>query len=324
MNCITIAEIAAMLRNAPSILLLTHAHPDGDTIGSAFALLHALEGKEVYVVCDDILPERLRFLADGAESLAPDRLPENFTPALTVAIDLAALSLGGNYAKTLEGKIDLRIDHHETKASYARYEYVRSDYGSCGEIIFEILEELGAIRAESAMPLYGAIISDTGSFAYDSVSPETHRKAAALLRCGIPHSEISHRLLTAHTRNETQAIGMALQSMRFYDKGRIALVLFTNEMKAACGLCDATLGVINSLGRETVGVSLGIVIKQTDGDAEQYRISMRSDASIDVNRLCALLGGGGHMRAAGGSIRASSPQEAVNSVLSTVFHYIDR
>lgn len=324
MNNITIPEIAAMLRSAPSVLILTHAHPDGDTVGSAYALLHALEGKEVYVVCDDILPERLRILADGAESLSPARLPEGFTPALTVAVDLATLSLAGDYGKALEGKIDLRIDHHETKSSYAKYEYVRSESGSCGEIVFDILEEMGAINAASALPLYGAIISDTGSFRYDSVTPETHRKAAELLRCGIPHSEIAHQLLASNTRSEAKAIGMAYRSLRFYDEGRIAVVLFTNEMKTECGLSDAELSVINSLPREISGVSLGIVIKQVEGRHDRFRLSMRSDASVDVNRLCALFDGGGHPRAAGGAVDASTPEEAVRAVVGTVFHYLDR
>ena len=164
MTEVTAQQAASRLKAASSILILTHTSPVGDTIGSAFGLKHGLEslGKEVYVVCDDILPERLQFLADDAPSLSPSLLPEHFSPDLIVAVDIAALSLSGAFGQSLAGKIDLRLDHHASGTPYAAEECVIGNYGSCGELIFDILSLLNALSAEAAMPIYGAICSDTG------------------------------------------------------------------------------------------------------------------------------------------------------------------
>lgn len=323
MNNITLKEAADMLLCHDNILVLTHISPDGDTLGSAFAIKYALPQKNVVIICDDKLPGRLRFICGGVDSLRPDRLPDSFEPGLIVSVDIASLSLAGEYGESLAGRIDLKFDHHPMSDEFARYNYIDGNTAACGEIILDLIGYLGTLNIFAAEALYAAIASDTGSFKYRNVTAETHRKTAVLIDAGIDQSDINTRLFECKTQNEITAERVTLEVLKYYRGGSVASICFTNEMKQKYHLDDEDIGDISSIPRQIAGVELSVVIKQKQFSQREFKISMRSGQSIAANALCTKFGGGGHLRAAGAIIEADSCEEAECLVMESVLSALE-
>lgn len=311
----SLKEIASMLKSAQKILILTHERPDGDTLGSAFAIKHSLKGKDVRVICASPIPPRLSFICGDERELTLD---ENFDPDLVVAVDAAEIGMMGEYGKRFEGKFDIKIDHHRTSVTYAKYNYIDYDTAACCEIIYPLARLLGDMTNETALALYTGISTDTGCFKFRNVSAQTHRIAADLMEFDFDVGKVNNRLFECKTPSEITATKVALNSLKIHENGKIALVCFSNEIKTANGLSDEDLSALNSLPREIDGVELGITVKQIDGSDTRYKVSMRSGEKVDVSALCAKFGGGGHLRAAGCEIEAASASEAEKIILDTV------
>ncbi len=323
MSSVTIKEAALILSNSEKILLLTHVRPDGDTLGSAFALKHALQacGHTVNVACDDNIPKRLQFITEGRQSLFENDYTD-FTPDLVCAVDCAELELIGSYGQR-EKQIDLKLDHHPNGALYAKSNYIDGTRASCGEIIYDViraLEELGHARLtpESANALYAAVSSDTGCFKYSNVRSSTMRIAADLIDAGAKHDEICKLLFDTVTTSELSAQKMLLNNYRLFFENKVAILTVSNKMKKENGLSDEDLGNLGGYLREIEGVELSVVIKQSEKDEQNFRISARSGANVRASDICKLFGGGGHARAAGASLNALSPNEAEEKIISAV------
>ena len=112
---LTLTETAARLRGDQPTLILFHRHPDGDAVGAGFGLKLILEamGCTVYCVCEDEIPERLRFLTEGLQdSVLQENLPADFMPAQIITVDTASPAQAGVLYPDYEGRFDLMIDHH--------------------------------------------------------------------------------------------------------------------------------------------------------------------------------------------------------------------
>ena len=154
----TIQETAAMLQTMDRVLLLTHVRPDGDTIGSAAALCRALRdmGKAVCLLPNEgttetYLPYAEKYWAE-----------EDFQPDYVVSVDIASLSLLPENAKKYADSIYLAIDHHPSNEGFAPHCCVLPEMAACGEIIYELVKLLTPVTPDIALPLYGAISTDTG------------------------------------------------------------------------------------------------------------------------------------------------------------------
>ena len=189
---LTLTETAARIRGNESTLILFHRHPDGDAIGSGFGLKLILEamGCTVCCVCEDEIPERLRFLTEGLQdSILKESLPADFVPTQIISVDTASPAQAGILYPDYEGRFDLMIDHHAKGEMYADG-YVDGYASSAGELIYRLSRELVKSGRIPAIPegvdqlLYAAISSDTGCFRFSNASPETHRAPAALLEAG--------------------------------------------------------------------------------------------------------------------------------------------
>lgn len=312
---ITASDIAQMLASSERILIFTHAQPDGDTLGSAYALKNALPEKDVRVVCSTSVPEYLRFLCDGKAEI---RLDDGFEPDLTCAVDIAEIGMIGEYAEKFGDRIDIKIDHHLTSIPFAKYNLIEPSAAACAEVIFEIVKGLGALNEKSAYYLYTGIATDTGCFKYRNVTAKSHTITAELLGYGFDVGKLNNLLFESKSRNEIEATKLALNNLHYYENGKIAVVVFTNRMKMEYGLVDDNLSLLNSLPREITGVELGIVIKEQDNSDGEYKVSMRSGEKVDVSALCGVFGGGGHLRASGCRICASDEKEAERIILDAV------
>ncbi|MBE6996523.1 MAG: phosphoesterase RecJ domain-containing protein, partial [Ruminococcaceae bacterium] len=193
---LTVAETAALLRTFDNVLILTHIRPDGDTVGCAAALCAALRalGKTAYLLPNPGLTD------STAPYFLPYAAPEGFAADKVVSTDIAATGLFPENAKPYIGRVDLAIDHHPSFEQFGRENIVRPEAAACGELMYDILTELGPITAEIALPLYVAVSTDTGCFAYANTTARTHAVAAELLTCGIDYKTVNKVFFRTKTR----------------------------------------------------------------------------------------------------------------------------
>jgi len=323
------SDAASMLFEKNNVLILFHVNPDGDAVGSAFALRRTLEffGKRAYCVCSAEVPERLKFACeDKQQSVLCDSIPECFDADLIVSVDTASPSQLGGLWDGYEGRIDLMIDHHEKGVPYAD-NYIVAGASSCGEVLFGVICELSKLYNTDVEDLpkrvfelvYMAVSSDTGCFRYNNVKPETHVLAARLIELGIDAAEINHRLLGIKTLKQMQVEHAGFERMNLYGDGKIAVITFPYDLKAQYGAEDEHLETLIDVARCVKGVSVAAVIKQPT-EEKRFRISMRSSCDFDVSDICAHYGGGGHTRAAGCTLVSDSILAAEMTIVVAIEH----
>lgn len=318
---ISVWEVTDFLcRESADILVVTHARPDGDAIGSALALRTALRqlGRRCEMLCDDLIRPSLSFLLGDGVTALPADLPKNFRPEYIITVDVADSALLGDIAGEMRGHIALKIDHHRTGENFADAWFIRPDASACGEMIFDIIRELDVLDRENARPLYAAIAADTGSFKYSNVTSRTFLTAAELISLDIGHAEISAALFDSHTPGELAATAAYMSALRYEYEGRVALLVIDNRFKSEHGIDDECVADINSLPRTVSGVEVGVTVKERSDRPGHFKISMRSGSGADVSAVCARFGGGGHIRAAGCEIAAPDSEAAVAALLGAV------
>ena len=317
-------ELCGMLEQPAATLILLHRGPDGDAVGSAFALRQVLEslGSEAWCICADEVPDRLRFLCgDLQESLLPQALPAGFAPQRVISVDVASPGQLGSLRELYEGQIDLMIDHHESGTPFADC-FVLPGAAATGEILFDIVKlfaQRGLVPITEAIctDLYAAISSDTGCFRYSNVTPETHARAAELVASGIDCAGINRRLFETRTLDQLRAVSAGISNLHLFADGRVAVILFPYALKAALNLRDEHLETLVDVARSLEGVEVAVSIRQPSTEAV-FRVSMRSAGSCNVAAICAQFGGGGHERAAGCTISARDADEAMEKIVEQI------
>ena len=314
---ISLAAAAEQLRAADRIAILTHQFPDGDTLGSAFALCRALRtlGKEARVLCSDPLPEKYDYMW---EALAV----QDFVPDFVCAVDVADAKLLGENLASFADKVALCIDHHATHREYAERLLLNADYAATAMIMVELLDELGvAIDTPMADCLFTGIATDTGCFKYSNVTPLTHRMAARLMECGAHAEAINRAMFDIKSRARLSLEQMALNSITYHYQERVAVMLITEEMMKQSGAAEDDMEGLSPLPRQIEGVWVGFTLRQkADGN---YKVSARTGNHADASVICGLLGGGGHARAAGCTL-SGSVDEIVDCLLDATARAVPR
>lgn len=293
-------EAAAFLRENDCFRILTHASPDGDTIGSGFGLCAILRkmGKKANVYCADELPKRYDFMYESYEE-------QVFDYEHIIAVDVADPKLLGKSFSYYADKIDLCIDHHISNTDYAARTLVQSDSAAACQVVFKLMssEKLCECDEKIAKCLYTGIATDTGCFRYDSCSPETHIAAAELMKFDINAGEINRRMFEQKSRARLAAEQHVLGGMEYFcnEKCSVSAISLADTEKAGL-LMDEFEGIAGlTTALETVEV--GIFIRQKE--EHKFKASLRSTGDIDVSAICAKFGGGGHKKAAGCSFETS-------------------
>ena len=305
-------------------LIIYHARPDADAIGSAFALRELFRMMDIpaFCACADEVPDRLRSLTDGVQGSVLLEEGIGLDHERVISVDSASPSQLGELYTRLNRNIDLMIDHHGMGTTYADY-YVDPEASATGEILYEIAKELVRLGKISEIPprvihcVYAAICSDTGCFRFANATPRTFRCVAELLERGAEQVEINRRLFESKTFKQVKAEGEAANRLVLHDGGRIASVTFPYSSKFSLSLRDEHLETIIDIPRSVAGVEVAFSVRQPE-DEPFFRVSMRSSSEFDVSAVCALFGGGGHVRAAGCSLEAKNIREAEETILKAV------
>ena len=297
---IDLQRAAGLLREKDNILILTHRNPDGDTLGSGFALLRALKnmGKRVRLQNNDPIPKKYEYLFRDIET-------EDFEADFVVSVDVAERRLlGDDLGEKYGDRVDLAVDHHESSRLFAKETYCEPDSASCCELIYLIIEAMGTpITKEIADCIYTGMSTDTGCFRYSNVTPRTHKIAAELIKAGADHSRINVRMFETKTMGDFMLQKMCLDTLEVFGEGKAAVITVTKDMLTQCGVDKSALDAIKPLTRQIEGVEIGITVKEeSDGKAG---VSVRTGENYDAAAICAHFGGGGHMRAAGCEIKGT-------------------
>ena len=308
----TVTEAAAFLREHDNYLILTHKRPDGDTIGCAAGLCRGLRGLgKTAHICPGTGETHL--FTPYLEGLIA---PEGFQPETVVSVDIAARGLFTDTGKPwLERGIDLAIDHHPSQEFFAKETCLDASRAACGEIIYEILQELGQVNAETALPLYVAVSTDTGCFQYGNTTAHTHRVAAALMDTGLDVFPLNKRHFRTKTWARLQVERLIVERMHRYEDGKIAVAPVSLSLLDEAGATEEDMEDIAAFLGQIEGVETSITIRElADGGC---KLSVRTSGGLNATKVCAILGGGGHAAAAGCTVDVGL-KEAEEQILAAI------
>ena len=236
-------------------------------------------------------------------------------PKNVVSTDIATVGLFPENAKPYIGNIDLAIDHHPSFESFGKENIVRPEAAACGELMYDILATLGPITPEIALPLYVAVSTDTGCFAYNNTSAQTHAVAAALMRTGIDFKTVNKVFFRTKTRKRMQLEGAMLDTMEFFDNDRVAVLSVPISLMERVQATESDAEDLSALGGQIEGVDCAVTKRELRPDV--WKMSVRTGARINATNVCRMLGGGGHAAAAGCTVEATWP-EAKRQILEAI------
>lgn len=293
MKKIDVMECVSLLKEFDNYLILAHRNPDGDTLGSAFALKRALDllGKNSMVRCNDEIHPKFSYLWDELDN-------SEITFDKIIAVDVADKKLLGEEFEVKYGdNVFLCIDHHMTNKEYAE-NLLLEDKAAAAAVIYDVICQLGVeITPEIANCIYTGLATDTGCFMFSNTSPAVHRIAADVMEKGADYTLINRLMFETRTLSYIRLEQMAVASIESHFDGRCAIMTITQEMFEKSGSNAGECDGIASIPRKIEGVKIGVTIREQDNG--KYKVSMRTVEPYDAAKICANFGGGGHSAAAG-------------------------
>ena len=296
MNNPELQRIVDAVRARQRFLVSSHARPDGDSIGSQLAFAYAARalGKDVRIVNrDPASPPLMAFPGVSSIEIA-DSVSGDFDAAVIMECgDINRPGVAG-----LDRYFVINIDHHQGNTGYGAINWFEPTAAACGEMVFDLVNALGVpLTREIATHVYLAILTDTGSFHYSSISPRTFEICRQTLDAGVDPVAVARNVYDSNNMGRLKLFGAVLSAMQIDPSGRIAIVYLDHEMaRAAGGTYEDTEGLIN-LPLTVKEIQSVVFFKQNEG--EEYRVSMRSKGDIDIAAVARDFGGGGHRNAAG-------------------------
>jgi len=281
-------------------IVATHVDPDGDALGSAFALGLALTqmGKEAAVYLKGTIPYRYRFLPKPPVIL--DDLPRGYDVAIVV--DCGDLERVGDGFEALKAcDVLINVDHHETNEAFGQLNIVDERASSTAEILYLILGALGVrLSLDMAVNLYTAILTDTGSFRYDCTTRRAFSIAEEMVGLGVRPADVAAEVYESHPKERFLLLCQVLGTLELHRHDKIATAYVTQSMFERTGTNrEYTEGFVENI-REIRGVEVACLFREIGNGA--YKVSMRSKDGVDVAAVARSFGGGGHQRAAGCTI----------------------
>ena len=295
---------AEALRARDRFLLVTHENPDGDALGSILGLKLALDrmGRDVAMYLPGDTDPPAEYSIMPLQDLRR-QLPEDASERALVALDCASAKRMGKAADLLSGvPISVNIDHHHDNTRFAAVNLVVPDASSTGEIVRDLLGELGvALTPEIAEPLYIALVTDTGRFQYDNTTPKALRLAAELVEAGVDVHRIFQGIYESVELAKLKLLARALERAQVYEGGTLVVSYLLRSDFVELGVGEEYAeGIIDYL-RAVDGALMAAIIREPPEPPDApRRVSLRASSDeIDVSAIARQRGGGGHRQAAG-------------------------
>ena len=292
----TLAQAAEEIRRRQRFVLSCHVRPDGDAIGSELAMAYALRalGKDVRVVNRDAAPPPLTVFPGVADIEIAAHVDD---PGDAVIV-MESGSLERTGVTGLDGGFVINIDHHLGNSMYGAVNLFDVSAAACGEMVFDLIQELGVPLTEAiATHVYVAILTDTGSFHFSSISPHTFDICRQCVEAGVSPPTVARSIFDSNSLARLKLFGAVLSGMELDESGRLAmLTVDQNLMSTFGGTHEDTEGLINQ--PLTVREIQAVVFFKEHGP-DDWRVSMRSKGDVDINAVAKAFGGGGHKNASG-------------------------
>jgi phosphoesterase RecJ-like protein len=305
-------KIKSHLQNSKNVLVVSHANPDGDAIGSLIAMGLALKaiGKKTTLYNESSIPAVYRFLP-AVNSVVREIGTQKFDTA--VILDCGDLErIGEAVSMVRRIPVIINIDHHATNAGFGNLQLIDTSACATAEIVYRLIKQLSvSIDENIATSIYTGILTDTGSFRFSSTNKAAFAICEEMVALGVDPYKIAQRVYGTYSLGRIKLLNLALDSIEISYNGRLSIMTLTQNMlnKTRTQSEDAD-GLINYARRiEDVKVAALIQEHQNgDGTSEtcgNYHVSLRSDGTIDVAEIASSFGGGGHSSAAGFNIEST-------------------
>ena len=309
-------EIKELIDANDEVLIFGHKDADGDTLGCSLAFAEALRnaGKHVWVMIPPPLPQMYGFLP-GFDQIK-DVPPSDVEPGLVFFFDSGNLERSGSGVRHIASHATIvNVDHHPSNSRFGDVNVIDAAASAVGQLVMDMLQHFRYdITPTIATNLYVALLTDTGGFRHENTTPRALEDAAHLANLGADPGRIATLVYKMRPETTLKLSGLSLATMRVEMQGRLAWAKVSRRMLREAGAVMAeSEGIIDTLN-SIAGLELAIMFKEVQSDLT--KISVRSRGAVDAAAMCALFGGGGHIRAAGAEI-AKPMDEAVKSVLAT-------
>ena len=294
----TIKEAARWLSDRDNFLILTHRRPDGDAVGCAIALCLGLRqiGKKAVIWENPEFTERYLPRLAGLTGSEPEG-------ATIISVDLATEGLLPVGGEAFTGRTQLALDHHPSNTGYAAETLVQEECAACGELIYDLLTELG-VQVDRAMAeaIYIAVSTDSGCFRYSNTTARTLRTAAAAVECGAVIRPLNRELFEVKSLGRLQLEARMLAGMEFFpcQYGKVAICCAPQSWIEELQLNEDEIDSLAGFPGSISGVRMAALIRNSEPG--RGKISLRSSEYYNASEVCRQLGGGGHAAAAGASV----------------------
>jgi len=282
--------------------VFSHERPDGDAIGSQIAFTLWLQKNNVEAIAfnQDQVPSNISWLQDYLEINIPQKDLIDQCEAFVFIDGNRSNRFGelGSYIFTTD-KPRYLIDHHPDPESVFQAAYSIPTASSSAELVYHFYEatDPDLIDEAVAKALYTGIATDTGSFRFESVTPEVHMIVADLLRRGeFKPNEVHEKVYDDRTENQMRLLGLALETVETYADGKIGTITITDKMLKDTNCTYADTEGFVSYPLSLLGTRAAVLFCELDG---RVKLSLRTKSGILANAWARLFGGGGHDRAAG-------------------------
>lgn len=309
------ADAIRCLRERAQFVMCAHENPDGDVLGSGFALGIALKrlGKNVTYFLDDDVPRNLKFLPESA--LAQRTFDGIGDAAIFVFFDMSDQMRAGQALQWVPRERILNVDHHLGNTRFGQWNFVRETEPATGALCLELISALDVeVTPDIATCLLTTLISDTGCFMYSNASPSTMRLGAALIEAGADKDVINEQLYQTRSLAGQRVLGRVLGEAVVTDD-HIVYGVVTLAMLEEFGATHEDLEDVVGALRAIEDCHIAVLFKEAPGG--EYRLSLRSRGRYNVMEAASALGGGGHYRAAGATV--PGPRDAaIERTLSAI------
>ena len=305
--------VEEVLRRSQRCLISTHVSPEGDALGSALALAHALKsmGKEALVVNRDPVPRMLDFLP--SEGLYRQTTQIDDGHELLVVVDCGDLERTALF-DTYRPSVIVNIDHHVTNRQFGQINWVDPDASATAEMIADLMTAMKVpITPEMALCLYTALMTETGSFRYSNATPKVFRLAAQLSELGVNPSWVASKVYERNTIGRMKLLGAMLERLAVNGDQTVAWVVLPPALFTQTGTSSEDAEDFVNYPRSLAGVEVAVLLRQAAPG--MVKASLRASGDIDVAAIATEFGGGGHRKAAGCTVAGSleSVQAAIIS-----------
>ncbi len=331
MGKVNYSKIEQIISENEKIFISTHINPDGDSLGSAFAMYHYLKkiGKDCRIINHSEVPLVYSFLNEKEifNEINDENIAFIKNADLGIILDIGDFYRLGEVANVIEGTTieTINIDHHPlTENNFFTHNFINLDASSVGEILYSYFSSLGSdtIDKEMMLGIYSAVLTDTGSFRFSNTNQLSHEIAVDAIKMGINISEIYQNIYENSSVSRIKLLGNVIQKLNFDCNGELLWFSLNNDMVKEVDGTNQDFDGFTDFFRGIQGVEIALMLYDLKG---KVRLSFRSKGKYKVNNVAKKMGGGGHPFAAAALVDGefSDVKSTVLGLLSTYINNYD-